>query len=129
MSFQLEIITVSNIIHYLDSIRGIAAMMVMVFHFLNWRWVDTTQVKAITFIFNGSNAVSFFFVLSGFVLSYPYIHFGRKIKYGNYLKKRILCLYPAYIFNVLLLFLYFNRHNLNRQTFYDAFILNEGTRI
>ena len=104
-------------------------MMVVVQHFINWRWVESTKVQAANVIFNGSDAVSFFFVLSGFVLSYPYIHFDRKIKYSNYLKKRILRLYPAYIFNLILLFLYLNRKNLTGQTFYDAFILNQGTRI
>ncbi len=96
----------SSRIHYLDSIRGIAALIVVVFHFLSWKWGDTLQYKMATFVFNGTEAVSFFFVLSGFVLSYSYVNSSRKIEFGRYLYKRIMRLYPAYIINVLLLFIY-----------------------
>ena len=85
-------------------------MLVVVFHFISWKWNDTLQFKIAAFIFNGTEAVSFFFVLSGFVLSYSYVNSPRKIEFGRYLYKRILRLYPAYIFNVLLLFIYDNRY-------------------
>lgn len=99
-------------IHYLDSIRGIAALMVVVSHFIGWKWGDTLQFKLASFIFNGTEAVSFFFVLSGFVLSYSYVNTPRKIRPFKYLYTRILRLYPAYIVNILLLSIYF-RGSLN----------------
>jgi len=92
---------------YLDSIRGLAAMLVVVSHFIGWRWGETLPFNLASFVFNGTEAVSFFFVLSGFVLSYSYINSERKLKPFRYLYKRILRLYPAYIVNILLLFLYF----------------------
>ena len=94
-------------IHYLDSIRGIAALLVVVSHFIGWQWAETLQFKLASFLFNGTEAVSFFFVLSGFVLSYTYINSPRNIEPFRYLYKRILRLYPAYILNVLLLFVYY----------------------
>ena len=93
-------------IHYLDSIRGIAAMMVVVMHFIGWKWNETLQFKLANIIFNGTEAVSFFFVLSGFVLSYSYLNSSRKINFAKYSYKRILRLYPAYIINILALFVY-----------------------
>jgi peptidoglycan/LPS O-acetylase OafA/YrhL len=58
-------------IEYLDSARGIASMMVVLGHFINWRLSNNFWVKVIPLtIVGGTDAVSFFFVLSGFVLSY-----------------------------------------------------------
>ena len=58
---------------YLDSARGIAALMVLFYHFINWKYDSHTLAKVGSIIANGSDAVSFFFVLSGFVLSYKYV--------------------------------------------------------
>jgi peptidoglycan/LPS O-acetylase OafA/YrhL len=61
-------------IAYLDSVRGLAALVVVVFHFLTWQWAATRKVELATLVFNGSSAVSVFFVLSGLVLSLKYFH-------------------------------------------------------
>lgn len=116
-------------LHYLDSIRGVAACIVMVYHFIGWKWSETLQFKIARFAFNGTEAVSFFFVLSGFVLSYSYINSDRKIKFGRYLYKRILRLYPAYVLNVFLLFLYNIRHQFTIDTFKSVFVLNERPQL
>ncbi len=105
-------------IEYLDSIRGIAAMIVVVFHFIGWKWNETIEYKIATFIFNGTEAVSFFFVLSGFVLSHSYINSNRKIKLGNYIYRRVLRLYPAYIITVMIMFFYGLRHNFTIETIF-----------
>jgi len=97
---------------YLDSVRGIAAMMVVVYHFIGWRWPDYTKYHVASMAFNGADAVSFFFVLSGFVLSYKYFRSDRDIKMGNYIYRRVLRLYPAFIFTVLINYLYWNRASL-----------------
>ena len=99
----------NNRIEYLDSIRGIAALMVVVYHFIGWRWPDHTTYHAASMIFNGADAVSFFFVLSGFVLSYKYLHNDKSMQTPNFLYKRILRLYPAYIVTVIINYLYWNR--------------------
>jgi len=118
--------TQSGRIHYLDSIRGIAALMVVVYHFWGWNWSDKMSFKIAAFVFNGSDAVSFFFVLSGFVLSYSYLHSERKLNFLNYLWRRIWRLYPAFIFTVMLIFCYWNRNNFHFSTFYNAIVHNEG---
>ncbi len=102
--------------HYIDSIRGIAAMMVVIYHFIGWKWPDELSYKLSAFIFNGSDAVSFFFVLSGFVLSYPYIHLGRKYSYIKYVRGRFIRIYPAYVFTILIEALYHYRINWSFET-------------
>ncbi len=104
-------------------------MIVVVHHFLEWRWKETVQVKLAAFIFNGNEAVSFFFVLSGFVLSYSYINSSRKIAFGRYLYKRILRLYPAYILTVLLLLFYDIRNNFTVDTFIGIVFRGERSRL
>lgn len=99
----------SKRLEYLDSVRGIAAMMVVVYHFIGWKWGDYTKYHVASLIFNGSDAVSFFFVLSGFVLSYKYFHSDAKLNLPRYTYKRILRLYPAFIVTILFNFLYWNR--------------------
>ena len=94
---------------YLDSVRGIAAMMVVVYHFIGWNWPDYTKFHVASMVFNGADAVSFFFVLSGFVLSYKYFQSDKEVKMGNYILKRILRLYPAFIFTIIVNYLYWNR--------------------
>ncbi len=80
-------------------------------------------------MFNGSDAVSFFFVLSGFVLSYPYLQFDRQIKYGRYVVKRILRLYPAYLITILIIASFWYRDSLILTTFQEVLLENKHTRI
>lgn len=87
-------------------------MMVVVYHFIGWNWPDYTKYHVASMVFNGADAVSFFFVLSGFVLSYKYFQSDREVKMGNYIYKRILRLYPAFIFTVLINYLYWNKDAL-----------------
>ena len=94
---------------YLDSVRGIASMMVVIYHFIGWNWPDYTKFHVASMVFNGADAVSFFFVLSGFVLSYKYFQSDKEVKMGNYILKRILRLYPAFIFTIIVNYLYWNR--------------------
>lgn len=77
--------------------RGIAALMVVIFHF----WIhmssyfenDFTIIRKITKI--GSYGVDFFFVLSGFIISYSYVN--KKISIKKYLANRYLRIYLPYI--------------------------------
>lgn len=77
--------------------RGIAALMVAVFHF----WIHMSHffedefhfIRKLTKI--GSYGVDFFFVLSGFIISYSYIN--KKISIKKYLANRYLRIYLPYI--------------------------------
>jgi len=109
---------------YLDSVRGIAALMVVFYHFIGWRWPDTLSFHLWSFILNGADAVSFFFVLSGFVLSYKYLHSDIPLNIKKYTFNRVLRLYPAYLVTVLFNYLYWNRHQLGWNIFGDIFTEN-----
>jgi peptidoglycan/LPS O-acetylase OafA/YrhL len=70
MSYSTEGTSLQSKNHYhiLDGLRGIAALSVVVFHYLEWIYPDFTK----SFIGHGFLAVDFFFCLSGFVIAYAY---------------------------------------------------------
>lgn len=84
----------------LDAFRGLAALMVAVFH-LN----VIGFVSELTIVRNASFFVEFFFVLSGFVIAYSY---GEKINNNHKLKefavKRFARIWPLHFFMMVLFF-------------------------
>lgn len=110
-------------IGYLDSVRGIAALMVLFYHFIGWHW-QNNAVHIASMFFNGSDAVSFFFVLSGFVLSYKYLVLEHSLDLRKFYINRIFRLMPAYMFVVLIQALYWNRTALNGHNMADLFVYN-----
>jgi peptidoglycan/LPS O-acetylase OafA/YrhL len=62
----------------LDGLRGIAALSIVLFHFM-----EIVYQPSKNFIAHGFLAVDFFFCLSGFVIAYAY-HQERIEKNGNY---------------------------------------------
>ncbi|MGB1217754.1 MAG: acyltransferase family protein [Saprospiraceae bacterium] len=93
----------------MDSVRGIAALMVVFYHFIGWHWGERVEYHLASIVFNGSDAVSFFFVLSGFVLSFKYFQRGGELNIKKYTFNRVLRLYPAFIVAVLMNFFYWYR--------------------
>lgn len=89
----------------LDSLRGLAAITVVFYHFNsvfnNYAADNWTHWPPITTFFAGHEAVIFFFVLSGFVLSVPYSE-GKAASYAAYLTKRFCRLYLPFMASVLL---------------------------
>lgn len=84
--------------------RFIAAIPIVVFHF--GRDLFPFNYPAVSFIFNNAFiGVSFFFLLSGFVMIIAY---GRNptIQTGNYYKNRFARVYPVYFLAIIILFLY-----------------------
>jgi len=81
----------------LDSLRGIAALMVILYH-SPFKYSDFE----LSFISNAYLFVDFFFILSGFVMSFAY---GNKIVYGycfrNYITLRLGRIYPIHLFMLL----------------------------
>ena len=77
----------------LESLRGLAALIVVVYHAV---W--TNPVTALNFFQNGALMVDFFFVLSGFVIFHSY---GRKLggwaDIGRFLWLRVGRLYPLHL--------------------------------
>lgn len=77
----------------LDGMRGIAALAVVVFHFMEWVFVDPSK----NFIGHGFLAVDFFFCLSGFVIGYAYDDRIAKMGVLKFLTSRIIRLHPLVI--------------------------------
>lgn len=82
--------------HYpiLDGLRGVAAVMVVLFHILE-TFSNGDHSKQI--INHGYMAVDFFFLLSGFVIGYAYDDRWGKMTIGGFFKRRLIRLHPMII--------------------------------
>ena len=87
--------------HYpiLDGLRGVAAIMVVVFHIFE-TFSGGDHVKQI--INHGYLAVDFFFVLSGFVIGYAYDDRWNKMTLGGFFKRRLIRLHPMIIMGMMI---------------------------
>jgi peptidoglycan/LPS O-acetylase OafA/YrhL len=83
----------------LTSLRFFAALHVVCFHFLAFKIVSSEgwlgQISSIGYV-----GVSFFFVLSGFILVYTYA--GRDTPARDFWRARFARIYPAFAFSLLL---------------------------
>jgi len=77
----------------LDGLRGVAALAVVIFHFMEWVFPDSSK----NFIGHGFLAVDFFFCLSGFVIGYAYDDRIGKMGVGEFFKLRLIRLHPLVI--------------------------------
>jgi peptidoglycan/LPS O-acetylase OafA/YrhL len=97
----------------LDSLRGLAAITVLFSHFslvLDQLFIEQKKMDIgfylykytpIHIVWSGHEAVIFFFVLSGFVLTLPFLKEGQH-SYQNYLVKRLFRIYLPCLFSVFL---------------------------
>ena len=89
--------------HYelLDGLRGVAALMVVIYHiFEGLAFAEATDGVGsglITTLNHGHIAVDFFFILSGFVISYAYDDRWGKMTTGGFFKRRLIRLHPMLI--------------------------------
>lgn len=81
--------------HYqiLDGLRGVAALAVVTFHFMEMAIFDYSK----NFIAHGFLAVDFFFCLSGFVIGYAYDDRMATIGTWAFFKARLIRLHPLVI--------------------------------
>ncbi|MFV0604208.1 MAG: acyltransferase family protein [Niabella sp.] len=79
--------------HALDGLRGIAAIAVVVFHYMEWIYPDGSK----NFIGHGFLAVDFFFCLSGFVIAYAYDNRLPKMGVRAFFTSRLIRLQPLVI--------------------------------
>lgn len=77
----------------LDGLRGIAALAVVIFHFMEWVFPDITK----NFIGHGFLAVDFFFCLSGFVIGYAYDNRIQQTGKRTFFKLRLIRLHPLVV--------------------------------
>ena len=82
--------------HYevLDGLRGVAALMVVVFHTFE-AYADSNRFKQI--VNHGYLAVDFFFLLSGFVVAYAYDDRWGRMTQWDFYKRRLIRLQPMVI--------------------------------
>lgn len=91
----------------LDSLRGLASLTVFFSHAVNMLVISGDLFKAVNnsilhIFWDGAAAVILFFVLSGFVLTLPYVgKEERNPEYITFMIKRIFRIYPAYFFALL----------------------------
>jgi peptidoglycan/LPS O-acetylase OafA/YrhL len=77
----------------LDGLRGVAALSVVVFHFMEWVFPNPSK----NFIGHGFLAVDFFFCLSGFVIGYAYDNRIKILGIKEFFKSRLIRLHPMVI--------------------------------
>ncbi|SCW71630.1 acyltransferase [Mucilaginibacter sp. NFR10] len=82
----------------LDGMRGIAAIAVVTFHFMEIAYSDYSK----DFIGHGFLAVDFFFCLSGFVIGYAYDDRIDKMGIKEFFKSRLIRLHPLVVFGSVL---------------------------
>lgn len=82
----------------LDGLRGVAAISVVVFHFMEWVNFDYNK----NFIGHGFLAVDFFFCLSGFVIGYAYDNRIRTMGTKEFFKSRLIRLHPLVVLGAIL---------------------------
>ncbi|NUY80218.1 acyltransferase [Flavobacterium sp. MAH-1] len=82
----------------LDGLRGVAAIMVVIFHLFETH-ATSHQDQIVN---HGYLAVDFFFLLSGFVIGYAYDDRWHKMSVGDFFKRRLIRLQPMVIVGMLI---------------------------
>lgn len=82
----------------LDGLRGIAAVVVVVFHFMEIAITDYSR----NIVAHGYLAVDFFFCLSGFVIAYAYDHRAPQMGFVQFAKLRLIRLQPLVVIGTVL---------------------------
>ena len=88
-----DILKTKHHFEILDGLRGVAALAVVTFHFMEMAYYDYSK----NFIGHGFLAVDFFFCLSGFVIGYAYDDRIGKMGVIEFFKSRIIRLHPLVI--------------------------------
>ena len=94
--------------HYelLDGLRGVAAILVVFYHiFEGFSFAELTNGVGsglITTLNHGHIAVDFFFILSGFVISYAYDNRWQEMNTWQFFKRRLIRLHPMLVMGALI---------------------------
>ena len=94
--------------HYelLDGLRGVAALLVVIYHIFEGlafaEATDGVSSGLITTLNHGHIAVDFFFILSGFVISYAYDDRWGKMSLGGFFKRRLIRLHPMLVMGAII---------------------------
>ena len=91
-------------INKLDGLRGFCSIMVLLFHY-PYEYMPDFLYNSF-FIRQSWSFVDFFFVLSGFVISYNYSNIHSKRSFFSFIVKRIIRLYPLLVYTTLIFFFF-----------------------
>ena len=90
----------------LDGLRGVAAILVLFYHiFEGFSFAELTNGAGdgvIRTLNHGHIAVDFFFILSGFVISYAYDDRWKKMSTMQFFKRRLIRLHPMLIMGAII---------------------------
>lgn len=91
----------------LTSLRFVAAMMIVLLHcklYFKWAWLAYLPVTLV-------HGVSFFFVLSGFILSHVYSQ-RTNVSFGTFIWSRFARLWPCHVATILILYYAIPEHSM-----------------
>jgi peptidoglycan/LPS O-acetylase OafA/YrhL len=95
----------------LTGLRFLAAFQVLVFHCTSWsRWTRHALLRNVAGC--GYVAVSLFFILSGFILTYVHGARNKPLDRTDFYVNRFARIYPAYLFGLLLVAPFYFVHTL-----------------
>lgn len=112
-----------NRLEFLDASRGLAAISVVLSHFFGayglFPFLKNYENSLLHIFWHGEGAVSFFFVLSGYVLSKSLLKNIDNLNVCEYLTRRLFRIMPLFIFCILISFFSLNFYlsHLNVSTF------------
>lgn len=90
---------------FLDSIRGIAILMVVAFHAFSFEPLNSNQKLYNYFLQSLSMGVPLFFVLSGFLISKVVFDKEESFSTKDFIKRRFARVYPAFLVSIVLIVL------------------------
>lgn len=116
----------------LTALRGIAAVMVVVFHarlVIFPHWLEPLN-NATGLISSGFLWVDMFFVLSGLVMAWVYQHSFKSISWAKFIYFRFSRIYPVFIASLMALFIWevikaSNGLTINLGPYFDGFGIND----
>lgn len=85
----------------LDGLRGVAALMVLLYHIFNDSKSFFVWPTPVNEFFHSFLGVDFFFILSGFVMGYAYDMQWNRMSLGGFIKRRLIRLHPMVVMGVL----------------------------
>jgi peptidoglycan/LPS O-acetylase OafA/YrhL len=87
-------------IHALTSLRFFAALAVVLYHTYPLAFPEMADTFLARFISFGYVAVSFFFLLSGYILAVVYLRAGRPIEKSSFYLSRFARIYPLFLWTL-----------------------------
>ena len=100
---------------YLDSLRGLAAISVVLSHFIFAYRIDLESkyinYSPFHFFYDGFSAVTFFFILSGYVLTLS-LKNQSEISIGIFYIKRFFRIMPMYLLTLIISYLCYNYYSV-----------------